>query len=414
MGDCANIKSGLTILIIPDLPTGPYIVGADRFQAMWMFEPGVDATFRPLLCHIGEIYIGMGRGPDGDMWFVDDVQLVRLNPEVDPPTFEILREDFMDGPLNMQTVHDAAIDPTDATVIFVGTNGTARRYDPVSQQVTTVIEDPALGTIRRASFDPEGQLAVLSNLGLQRLDLNKPLPLVQGDYAQFDLTIGTDLGGVPGARQNPQPINLAVDSDGDYLVTVQTLFIEDYGDPFSAPLRYTAVYSLVKVDRTSGSVGTPVGTPTLIVERLAGFSQCLGSCPTPPPDFSDAMFFGADLISAGGIAVGNAEEIYIGRGNLLDLLYRIDRSTAPSGSILGSGGPGYTAVDIVYVDPGLPGDFDGDGDVDSMDVDFLNNCALGPEIAQTDPLCEPADLDGDGDVDQSDYGLLQVLITQLP
>lgn len=54
----------------------------------------------------------------------------------------------------------------------------------------------------------------------------------------------------------------------------------------------------------------------------------------------------------------------------------------------------------------VPGDFDGDLDVDQLDLDAFVACASGPAI----PLasgCETKDLDYDNDVDQSDFGIFQ-------
>ena len=65
-----------------------------------------------------------------------------------------------------------------------------------------------------------------------------------------------------------------------------------------------------------------------------------------------------------------------------------------------------TNVTLV-VGPPVPGDFDGDGDVDGDDVAYFKSCATGPGVAQNAPSCVNADLDGDADVDQSDFGLIQ-------
>jgi hypothetical protein len=51
---------------------------------------------------------------------------------------------------------------------------------------------------------------------------------------------------------------------------------------------------------------------------------------------------------------------------------------------------------------GIPGDFDGDGDVDQEDFGHLQACLTGPGIAQTDPECINARLDDDTDVDIDD------------
>ena len=53
------------------------------------------------------------------------------------------------------------------------------------------------------------------------------------------------------------------------------------------------------------------------------------------------------------------------------------------------------------------GDFDYDRDVDWVDLQHLQACALGPVILQPDPACRNADLDEDADVDQTDFGILQ-------
>jgi len=64
----------------------------------------------------------------------------------------------------------------------------------------------------------------------------------------------------------------------------------------------------------------------------------------------------------------------------------------------------------IGVDGGLPGDLDGDGDVD--DVTAFRWASSGPCVQSAPPGCDPArfiraDLDDDMDVDQSDFGIFQ-------
>jgi hypothetical protein len=60
--------------------------------------------------------------------------------------------------------------------------------------------------------------------------------------------------------------------------------------------------------------------------------------------------------------------------------------------------------------PLKPADFNGDGDVDSYDVEDFISCLSGEGVAPASE-CEPADIYGDGDVDQADFGFVQRCIS---
>jgi hypothetical protein len=70
----------------------------------------------------------------------------------------------------------------------------------------------------------------------------------------------------------------------------------------------------------------------------------------------------------------------------------------------GDGIPGGDAVYTFSIT--VPGDFDGDQDVDGQDALVLIDCLAGPS-APLSPECVNADLDGDHDSDQTDFGLFQ-------
>lgn len=59
----------------------------------------------------------------------------------------------------------------------------------------------------------------------------------------------------------------------------------------------------------------------------------------------------------------------------------------------------------------IPGDMDGDRDVDTSDYVLFEACATGPGVGPLPSNCELADLDQDGDVDQTDFGLFQRCMT---
>ncbi len=65
-----------------------------------------------------------------------------------------------------------------------------------------------------------------------------------------------------------------------------------------------------------------------------------------------------------------------------------------------------TAALTVSGPPAVPGDLDGDGDVDLDDFALLQVCRNGPGIAPTGPICPQADLDEDDDVDGADVWVL--------
>jgi hypothetical protein len=60
----------------------------------------------------------------------------------------------------------------------------------------------------------------------------------------------------------------------------------------------------------------------------------------------------------------------------------------------------------------VPGDFDGDGDVDQDDADQFALCHTGPDGGSIEPGCEPGDFDGDGDIDCDDWDLFELAWTE--
>jgi hypothetical protein len=77
-------------------------------------------------------------------------------------------------------------------------------------------------------------------------------------------------------------------------------------------------------------------------------------------------------------------------------------------------------IRVVAKGPPVPGDFDGDCDVDAADFDAFVNCATGPTVlyepnqppagCPLDPGTDnilPTDFDGDRDVDHIDFSVLQ-------
>ena len=74
---------------------------------------------------------------------------------------------------------------------------------------------------------------------------------------------------------------------------------------------------------------------------------------------------------------------------------------------------GCTGADMITItvrQPGDPGDFDSDCDVDLQDYVHLRACLTGSS-GSVQPECQDADLDADTDVDLSDFAVFQVVFT---
>ncbi len=65
----------------------------------------------------------------------------------------------------------------------------------------------------------------------------------------------------------------------------------------------------------------------------------------------------------------------------------------------------------VAFQPAIPGDFDGDGDVDIDDFGVFQACATGAGLGPPPPGCDDKRLDADDDIDLSDFGIFQRCLT---
>jgi hypothetical protein len=69
--------------------------------------------------------------------------------------------------------------------------------------------------------------------------------------------------------------------------------------------------------------------------------------------------------------------------------------------------PGAKAAALSIEVTALPGDYDGDGDVDHDDFVEFPPCLTGPTETNLDPTCAAFDFDADADIDLSDYAGFQ-------
>lgn len=73
--------------------------------------------------------------------------------------------------------------------------------------------------------------------------------------------------------------------------------------------------------------------------------------------------------------------------------------------------PQTVTVNLTVTWAGIPGDFDGDNDVDQSDFGVFQSCLSGPGVVQNDPACDKARLDSDRDVDIDDLRLFSICMT---
>ena len=119
----------------------------------------------------------------------------------------------------------------------------------------------------------------------------------------------------------------------------------------------------------------------------------VGAVTLPPGDYEAEFFLTEESFHGGGLAGGWAAAV---------------------------GSP------VTFTLVALPGDFDGDRDVDQDDLETFEACATGPAIAYDPEALPPncdlvadgdgivsADLDRDGDVDQADFGAVQRHVGQI-
>jgi len=109
---------------------------------------------------------------------------------------------------------------------------------------------------------------------------------------------------------------------------------------------------------------------------------------------------------ASGTSTGEVDTITIDYSTAgLDLgTYHATIGIADPGAV---NSPQTVAVTVTVQALVVPGDFDGDGDVDQEDFGHFQACLTGAGIPQNDPACADAKLDEDVDVDQYDFGIFE-------
>lgn len=363
-GDCNDLFASLTLLAVPEPPADPHLLGLfanSGFEArLWTLRPGLDAASNILMCIGHEILYSATRTPGGDIW-VMGLPMFRINP--DTLDFEIFPDDLAEtfGIQPFGYLTRAAFDPADSAMLIAGSNqGVGNRqlkivrFHPDSRAWSMVFDGAELSPQvfgdghEGLVVDPDGRIAAvgfIEGLGARILRIDPTDPAAYQAFAPANI---------------PIPTTIALGRDGNYLVANSSFGIQ--------PL------AVARLDRL-------LGTETVLVPNL----RALG----PAFNYLYSMTEGPDGILYASVATDFA-----------DPTIAIDLDPVPAlVPISADLSVGVQWIDSA-ADPDVPGDIDGDGDVDEDDYNLLV-AAFGTSSGE--PGYDPeADLDGDGDVDCND------------
>lgn len=323
-GMCAanefNLNASVTILVVPDLPQGEYVVGLDNFRGLWIHEPGVSPAFKNYFCFVGEIYSQVARRGNGEFW-IAGLPTVRFDPAaLDCDSYEF---DFFENVLGMSPGDNpagVAADPADDTLVFsVRTaNGAAlMRYDPTAGSAVQIPSDDPL-PLGAVLIDFEGRICVLSGDGLVRVDPTDP--------SNTQTFTGLAVPNPPGvATLYTSAREFTLDSDGNYLMMIENAYFVGQN--------VITFNSIGKFDRDTGAFSLPVYS----LQTLTPFI------------FPNRGIAGA--------TVGNDQTIYFGQDRYPTRLFELDRSCGEVVRYLGEAmGPtlrftDMSTRDLLYGDP---------------------------------------------------------------
>ncbi len=359
-GTCSgDISAAATLLLVPEPRTDSHLLNLHPFN-------GVKDAFplRQIFCLTPEIYFGMGRGANWNV-FVAGLPNFWFNPATldfwvldhDGPGGVPFAEIVLGIPSN-PLLKDVAVDPRDGTALFLGSNqitppllGAIGRYDPVTDQVTPLVALEDLHEAKRIVVGSDGVIATVgSQSGVMQIDPDDPTnPLLFSD------------------PRVPNPTCIAIEPTGNYIVA-------NWGPP----------KKLARVDRVTGVF-------TILVDDLDSL------VPTFEPPTS--------------AAIGASGEVYLMTGSSGGMIVTLGNPPSAQPLFLG-----YTSDIESVVAPAacMSPDLDNDGAVDLDDYQLFEPCLLGPGGGiggGAGSVCTCADHDSSGHVDLKDIAHFQLSFT---
>ncbi len=213
---CSDLRETLIVAAVPQPPAGPWLsaIGTQPHPfytnsgetQIVRVDPGPPSTFETMLCLPTEYFTGMDAAPDGSIWSTW-LPTFRVNPAT--LAFESLDLDTLEAS-GLDSLQDVAIDPVDGAVYFSGYRvevgefiAMIARRDPVTHDITSYYENASFRDFGQMVVDEFGAVVVLATSfgpdAILRIDPGTPPT--------------AEIYDVPG-----QPIDIALDSDGSYVV----------------------------------------------------------------------------------------------------------------------------------------------------------------------------------------------------
>ncbi len=187
---CTVMVGSLNLANLPELPTGPFIMGVDKFFGgqVWTLRPGIDPLPVPYFNRT-EVWHGIHKTPSGDVWLAGG-PLFMFNAQTLTSHSALGAEQFLESlGLESTDATDIAVDPTDNTVVILAQgrvnspNPALVRYNPATGSTSLITRDPAIAPTDFHGdliIDPLGTIFIANRVNLARIPRSMSVPIANG------------------------------------------------------------------------------------------------------------------------------------------------------------------------------------------------------------------------------------------
>ncbi|CAG0951990.1 hypothetical protein PHYC_00248 [Phycisphaerales bacterium] len=400
---CGVILAELELVNLPELPSGPVIMGVEKwYQAgVWIIRPGID-TEPSEYFNRAEIWRGLHKEPNGDIWLAG-APIFMFNPDTLNAATAPALAAFLEGlGLNESEVCDIAVDPTDGTLVLIVKSTTEPlvsppalvRYDRSSSTCTLITRDPALDpTDSHADvlIDPAGTIYIANRQVLARIARSMPVPIPDGQVPTVPVPHPAYSFGAGAGTLTSQKVHAAAWScDGEMILLHASIF-EGGLNPENFPVT-TTLYALSRYDPATNTI-------TVAQPQLAANSDGQGFREWPA-EFSPQLPLYA-ILEDSCIAAGEFAQTFVANNFYpFHCIYALDTASGAATPIEPAEEWHFrAAADLAYLHgactslPPCDPDVNCDGSVNGFDIESTEQAINGDysNFCQT-----TADLNNDG------------------